>query len=49
MKEPPSDAEREELEALRAEYGRMTLRKARAMALLSIRGGKRLLADADAA
>jgi hypothetical protein len=48
-KVPLSDAEREELEAIRAGYGRITLRKARAMALLSIRSGKRLLADADAA
>jgi hypothetical protein len=47
--QPLSDDEREELETLRAEYGRITLRKARAMALLSIRSGKRLLADADAA
>ena len=46
---PLSDAQREELEALRAEYGKLTLRKARAMALLSIRSGKRLLANADAA
>jgi hypothetical protein len=46
---PSSDAQREELEALRAEYGKTTLRKARAMALLSIRSGKRLLANADAA
>ena len=46
---PLSDAAREELEALRAEYGTITLRKARAMALLSIRSGKRLLANADAA
>jgi hypothetical protein len=46
---PLSDAQREELEALRAEYGKITLRKARAMALLSIRSGKRLLANADAA
>lgn len=44
-----SDTEREKLETLRSEYGRIMLRKARAMALLSIRSGKRLLADADAA
>jgi hypothetical protein len=44
---PVSGAEREELEALRAEYGKITLRKARATALLSIRSGKRLLANAD--
>jgi len=47
--QPLSDDEREKLEALRSEYGRITLRKARAMAVLSIRSGKRLLADADAA
>ena len=44
-----SNLEDEELEALRREYGRVTLRKARALALLSVRSGKRLLADADAA
>lgn len=48
-KDGPSDLEREALERLRREYGRVTLRKARALALLSIRSGKRLLADADAA
>ena len=37
--------ERETLEALRQEYGRTTLRKARAYALLSMRGGRLLLAD----
>ena len=37
--------ERETLEALRQEYGRVTLRKARAYALLSMRGGRLLLAD----
>jgi len=47
--QPLSDDEREKLEALRSEYGRITLRKARAVAVLSIRSGKRLLADADAA
>lgn len=35
--------EEEELETLRHEYGRITLIKARAYALLSIRGGKPLL------
>ncbi len=33
------------LEHLRREYGRVTLRKARAFALLSLRGGRPLLAD----
>ena len=33
------------LEYLRREYGRVTLRKARAFALLSLRGGRPLLAD----
>ncbi|MFQ5855446.1 MAG: hypothetical protein ACE5LU_07395 [Anaerolineae bacterium] len=37
--------EQETLEALRREYGRVTLRKARAYALLSLRGGRPLLAD----
>jgi hypothetical protein len=46
---PLSSDEREEREALRAEYGKITLRRARAMALLSLRSGKRLLADADTA
>lgn len=46
VKAPLSDAEHKELDALRAEYGKITLRKARAMALLSIRSGQRLLADA---
>lgn len=44
-KAPLSDAEHETLDALRAEYGKIMLRKARAMALLSIRSGQRLLAD----
>ena len=44
-----SPAQQEALEDLRTDYGRITLRKARATALLSIRGGKRFLADADAA
>jgi hypothetical protein len=35
--------EQEQLEALRQVYGRTTLRKARAYALLSLRGGKPLL------
>ncbi|MFE8032991.1 hypothetical protein [Thiohalocapsa marina] len=48
-KDGPSDLEKEALERLRGEYGRVTLRKARALALLSIRSGKRLLAEADAA
>jgi hypothetical protein len=38
-----------ELEALGTDYGRITLRKARAAALLSIRSGKRLFAEAAAA
>jgi len=46
---PSAPAEEEELETLRTDYGRITLRKARATALLSIRSGKRLLAEADAA
>ena len=41
--------EQEELETLRDSYGKATLRKARALALLSVRSGKRLLADARAA
>jgi hypothetical protein len=45
----PSPAAQQELETLRTDYGRITLRKARATALLSIRSGKRLLAEADAA
>ena len=35
--------EQAQLEELRREYGRITLRKARAYALLSLRGGKPLL------
>jgi hypothetical protein len=35
--------ERQEFQALRDNYGRITLRKARAYALLSLRGGKGLL------
>ena len=38
--------EEKQLEALRSEYGRITLRKARAYALLSLRSGRPLLADA---
>jgi hypothetical protein len=38
----------DELEALRSSYGKITLKKARALALLSVRSGKRLLADAQA-
>jgi hypothetical protein len=37
--------EQETLEALRQEYGRVTLRKARAFALLSLRSGRSLLTD----
>ncbi|EXJ15172.1 hypothetical protein [Imhoffiella purpurea] len=44
-----SDAETQELEQLRCDYGRITLRKARALALLSVRSGKRLLAESNAA
>jgi hypothetical protein len=43
-----SDAAREELEALRAEHGTTMLRKARAMALLSIRSGWRTPTRLDA-
>lgn len=42
---PLSQGEEETLDALRQEYGRVTLRKARAYALLSLRGGRPLLAD----
>ncbi len=38
-----SNKEQEQLDQLRQEYGRITLRKARAYALLSLRGGKPLL------
>ena len=41
--------EQEELDTLRDSYGKATLRKARALALLSVRSGKHLLADARAA
>jgi hypothetical protein len=46
---PSSPAEQEELEALRTDYGQITLRKARATVLLSIRSGKQLLAEAAGA
>lgn len=39
-----TETEEQELEALRREYGRATLRKARAYALLSLRSGRPLLA-----
>jgi hypothetical protein len=39
--------EQETLEALRQEYGQVTLRKARAYALLSLRGGAPLLTAPD--
>ena len=41
-----NEAETATLDALRQEYGRVTLRKARAYALLSLRGGRPLLAEA---
>jgi hypothetical protein len=40
-----SDNETARLDALRQTYGQVTLRKARAYALLSLRGGKPLLAE----
>ena len=40
-----SDEEMELLDALRQEYGSITLCKARAYALLSLRGGRPLLSD----
>lgn len=46
---PSSPAEQDELKALRTDYGRFTLRKAQATPLLSIRSGKRLVAETDAA
>jgi hypothetical protein len=46
---PSSPTEQQELEGLRSDCGQITLRKARATVLLSIRSGKRLLAGADAA
>jgi hypothetical protein len=42
---PLSDNEMAKLDALRQTYGQVTLRKARAYALLSLRGGKPLLAE----
>ena len=45
---PSSPAAQQELEALRAAYGQITLRRLRATALLSIRSGKRVLAVAIA-
>ncbi|HRZ08143.1 MAG TPA: hypothetical protein P5102_18780 [Candidatus Competibacteraceae bacterium] len=42
-----SGAESQELEMLRERYGEFTLRKARAVALLSMRSGKRLLNSAE--
>ena len=44
-----SDLEKKEIDSLRREYGRVTLRKARALALLSVRSGKRLLTGSDVA
>jgi hypothetical protein len=40
---PSSPAAQQELEALRTDYGRITLREARATALLSLRSGKPVL------
>jgi hypothetical protein len=45
---PSSPAAQQELEALRTAYGQITLRKARATALLGIRSGKQVLAAAIA-
>jgi hypothetical protein len=42
---PLTEQELTALQALRQAYGRVTLRKARAYALLSLRGGRPLLAD----
>jgi uncharacterized protein YnzC (UPF0291/DUF896 family) len=42
---PLTEEEQESLEGLRREYGYVTLRKARAYALLSLRGGRSLLSD----
>lgn len=42
---PLTKEEEQQLEALRQEYGRITLIKARAYALLSLRGGKPLLSS----
>jgi hypothetical protein len=43
-----SAEERQTLQTLRDRYGQLTLRKARAFALLSVRGGKALLGAARA-
>ena len=43
MKESLTTAEEQRLNELRNDYGRITLQKARAYALLSLRGGKPLL------
>lgn len=42
---PLTEDEQKTLDALRKEYGRVTLRKSHAYALLSLRGGRPLLAD----
>jgi hypothetical protein len=42
---PLTTEEEQQLDALRQEYGRITLIKARAYALLSLRGGKPLLSN----
>jgi len=42
---PLTQEEQEAIEFLRQEYGRVTLRKARAYALLSLQGGRPLLAN----
>lgn len=44
-----TEAERRELDDLRDRYGQITLRKARALALPSVRSGKTLLVVAEAA
>lgn len=48
-KDRVSDPEAKELEQLRRDYGKVTLRKARALALLSVRSGQRLLTRPNAA
>lgn len=48
MNGPSSPLQQEELEDQRTAYGEITLRKARAPALLSIRSGKGLLTAVDA-
>ena len=45
IQRPLSQDESNHLESLRQEYGRVTLRKARAYALLSLRGGVSLLIE----